>query len=232
MKFVCISDLHGELPTDLPEGDYLLIAGDICDEIPKLGIEYQRNWWLDKFLPWINSLPYKEVIIIGGNHDGFIKRYLSHSRHGNNELVRIPTRGKLVYLEDNLYTTDEGVTIYGTPHCRRFQTWYFMADSATLKEIYEMMPEDVDILLCHDAPFGCSDICLETSKYNPNAYLAHLGNEELREIILKRKPKYVIHGHLHSANHEMEELGSSKVYCVSILNEQYELEYPALILEI
>lgn len=232
MRFVCISDLHGHLPNDLPEGDYLLIAGDICDEIPKLGIEYQRNWWLDFFIPWVNKLPYKEVIIVGGNHDGFIKRYLSSSKFERHALVSKPTKGKLIYLEDSEYITDEGIIIYGTPHCRKFNTWYFMSDSVTLEQLYDQMTEGVDILLCHDAPYGCSDVCMQQVSFNPEAYKKHLGNEQLRDIILKRKPRYVIHGHLHSSNHNEEILGDSKVYCVSILDETYNPYYPPLILEL
>lgn len=51
-------------------------------------------------------------------------------------------------------------------------------------------------------------------------------------IILEKKPKYNFHGHLHSSNHEMELLGDTKVYGVSILDEDYKRGYSVLYLNI
>ena len=99
-----------------------------------------------------------------------------------------------------------------------------MIDDDAIYERMSNMPEDIDFLLTHDAPYGISDICRNDR--------VHIGNKAIREIILEKKPKYHFHGHLHSSNHEMELLGDTKVYGVSILDESYKREYSVLYLNI
>ena len=42
----------------------------------------------------------------------------------------------------------------------------------------------------------------------------------------------VFHGHLHSSNHEIEMLGKSEIVNCSLLNENYELGYDPLVIEV
>ena len=44
--------------------------------------------------------------------------------------------------------------------------------------------------------------------------------------------KIVLHGHLHSTNHKKEVLVESDVYNVSLLDENYDLIYDPLILDV
>ena len=104
----------------------------------------------------------------------------------------------------------------------------FSMFSNDIKHIW--LPKNVDILLTHDAPYGTSDLCFDWAKWNRN--LIHIGNEPLRDAIIEKSPTYNIHGHLHSANHEEEVLENTKVYCVSLLNEEYNISYSPLILNI
>lgn len=60
----------------------------------------------------------------------------------------------------------------------------------------------------------------------------HKGCPELWDAIIATKPKYNFHGHLHSTNHEKELLGETKIYNVSILDEEYKLVYNPLIIRI
>ena len=36
-----------------------------------------------------------------------------------------------------------------------------MRDDDILEELYKDIPKNIDILISHDAPYGCSDICFE-----------------------------------------------------------------------
>ena len=65
---VAISDLHGNLPEDLPGGDVLVIGGDVCP-IADHEVGFQARWMVDELYPWIEALPHPEVIWIAGNHD-------------------------------------------------------------------------------------------------------------------------------------------------------------------
>ena len=147
--------------------------------------------------------------------------------------LRMLSNQKLIYLcnEEAKYYDSEGKEwkIFGTPYCHKFGNWAFMRDDDTLEELYKEMPRDIDILISHDAPYGCSDICFDNVYWRGEK---HIGCVPLRDIILERSPKIVLHGHLHTSNREIEILGKSKVRNCSLLNERYELVYNPIIMEL
>ena len=99
-----------------------------------------------------------------------------------------------------------------------------MRDDFHLKMIYDLIPENLDVLLIHDAPYGTSDICLQEIEGNDKE---HLGCIPLRDAILEKKPKIVLHGHLHSTNHNvelMENLGCNSLYIKYIMKLANELK--------
>lgn len=98
-----------------------------------------------------------------------------------------------------------------------------MGNPEWLKYHYTQIPEGVDILLSHDAPYGVSDMCY--GWLDQGRTPIHIGNEQLRDAILAKNVKMNIHGHLHSSNHDVELLGDTKVYNVSILDEEYKETY-------
>ena len=61
-KIVCISDLHGYLPTILPEGNILVICGDITPLSIDRDILKSTVWWATIFIPWVRTLKYEKVI--------------------------------------------------------------------------------------------------------------------------------------------------------------------------
>ena len=138
---------------------------------------------------------------------------------------------KVTYLKneyvDYLSIQDSKVyRIFGTPYCHIFGNWAFMRSEEILAKKFSQIPNNIDILISHDAPYGTSDICFEGwSK-------GHIGCPELRNAILEKKPKYNFHGHLHTANHGEEILNETKVYNTSILNESYEIVFEPLIIRI
>lgn len=60
IRIVCISDTHNQIP-DLPAGDILIHAGDMC--VNGTAGELAAR------IAWLNSLEYKHVIVVAGNHD-------------------------------------------------------------------------------------------------------------------------------------------------------------------
>lgn len=230
MKILAFSDCHGQLPMIDTKFDLLLIGGDICPTIDH-NYEYQRLWLINKFVPWINNLPFQDqfskVIFTPGNHDLYFENETPSSSIYLND-IGYPCNGRFVYLLNQKYIFDyldngelKQLIIFGTPYCKMFGNWSFMEDDDTLTNIFTKIPDKCDILLTHDAPFGCSDICYQCSD-------KHLGNIPLRNAILQKNPSIVIHGHLHSSNHSWEKLGLSKIINVSLLNEQYLNTFPIL----
>ena len=235
MKVAVISDLHGHLPTypspyweGIEECELLLICGDILPLSIQSNMPRSRDWLIEDFKPWAASLPVEQVYFIAGNHDFWFEKNDIEARKifSLNDKV---TYMKNEYLDYYSSIQDSKTyRIFGTPYCHMFGNWAFMRGEETLAYKFSEMPDDVDILISHDAPYGTSDICFEgfsTSK-------GHIGCPELRDAILEKKPKYCFHGHLHSSNHGEEVLGETKVYNTSVLNESYELVYEPLIIKI
>ena len=213
MKICAISDLHGYLPNNIEESDLLLIAGDLIPLDIQSSYSLSEEWFKVDFNNWIASLPVDKVIIVGGNHDGFIDDKCL--------LFKNIIHPKCVYLEDELYEYN-GIKIYGTPWCHQFGDWWFMDKDNNLARKFEKIPENVDILLCHDAPYGACDLLLQNVRWNTHE---HIGGKMLRNAILEKKPSKVIVGHLHSCNHNWEQLGDSLVRNVSLKDEHYKVVY-------
>lgn len=231
MKICVLSDLHGQLINNIEPCELVLICGDISP------LKYQRSrpsidgWLKKRFSEWVNNLPCEMVFMVAGNHD-----LAFEGREPNWRLEHIsnPTSRKLVLLENEYtdYLSIEGKVyrIFGTPLCHKFGNWAFMyEDEYIYNELNVKMPENCDILISHDAPYGTSDICFEATWHTLEE---HIGNRPLRNIVLEKKPSYMFHGHLHTSNHEEETLGVTKVYNTSILNEEYSIAFNPLYLDI
>lgn len=229
MKICCLSDLHGTL---LPVEDYFepceLVC--ICGDISPLNIQgnhrKMRQWLRNQFKPWCESLPCDKVIFIAGNHD-------SSAANLDFMYSQFPKDGKVTYLfhESYIYTSRSGkeYSIFGTPYCKLFGNWAFMEMDEILEKLYSTIPENLDILLSHDQPFGYGDIILEKIYWNTGE---HIGNKPLAKAILEKQPKYLFCGHLHSTDHSCIEIGNTKRYNVSIKSEKYEPVYDPLYIEV
>lgn len=228
MKIIAISDMHGNLPNMSQYGkfDLLLIAGDICPATDH-SYTFQYDWLKNTFVPWIQQLPYQnafsKVIFTPGNHDFWFEREKSDSARYLAD-IGYPCQGRFIYLRNEVYKFDyldeygeiKSLNIFGTPWCHQFGNWAFMCSDDKLRKRFSEIPDGIDILLTHDAPYGCSDIC-----YQGRSVGKHVGSEPLREVILEKKPKLCIHGHLHTSNHSMMALGKTRVVNVSLIDESY-----------
>lgn len=226
MRLAAISDLHGNLDFDIKESDILCICGDIVPLEVQSAKKESKKWLKEKFIPWCNKQKVEEIYLIGGNHDFFLFNYSTRIK----ELFK---GTNIHYLEDSqiVYTDDNGVDylIYGSPWCKQFGYWAFMGYSNEgLEKIFRKMPENIDILLTHDAPYGCSDVCEQDVHWNKHE---HIGSIGLRHAVIDKKPKLLLHGHLHTANHNAEMLNETTVYNVSVLDERYNLYYEPLYLD-
>lgn len=179
MDITCISDLHGYYPA-LDGGDLLIIAGD-------LNARDKKNEY-DDFRTWIAKQNYKKIIVIAGNHDGLIengmKRKTDDPLHPNH-LVH-PAH----YLCDS-GCEFEGLKIWGSPWTPKFYNWHFMkARGEDIKKMWDLIPQDIDILITHGPPFGVLD---ETVEGN------FVGCEELKLALRRIQPKLHIFGHIHES---------------------------------
>ena len=94
-----------------------------------------------------------------------------------------------------------------------------MYEEGTLKQAYDTMPEKCDFVLMHDAPALCG-----VGKINQGFQTGvEAGNPWLADEILRKHPRYVFCGHIHSGEHILQTLDDIKLANVSVVNERYEL---------
>jgi predicted phosphodiesterase len=242
VKVIAISDLHGYLPVIEEKFDLLLIGGDICPAHSHYNY-FQRMWLSTEFVKWVNELPFKDewskVVFIGGNHDCFLDQEPNPNKDGFSSIytdILKPCGGRLIYLEDDEYTFEkmdddgqfETLKIYGTPWCKIFGNWWFMRNDEFLEKAFDAIPEDLDILLTHDAPAIPPYGFITTGRWAGT----DAGNKPLADAIRKKKPKYAFHGHIHSSPGEMKEIDGTNICCVSVMDEEYMPFNPIHVLDI
>lgn len=227
IKVCAISDLHGYLPK-LEPCDLVLICGDSVPLKYQSDFELAYDWYEDDFKEWAENLKCDKVLFIAGNHEcTFPADSKAYQR-------LFPENSNVTYLEDSQYDYKglDGKTyyIYGTPWCKVFGRWAFMASDPALEEIYSKIPKGLDILITHDQPYGYGDVLLQ--KDCPWANGEHIGNKMLLEAINKRCPRYQFNGHLHSCSHEAIDINGTIHYNVSLKDEKYQPVYEPLYLNI
>lgn len=210
MKIVAISDTHWrpDIYNTLPSGDVLVIAGDYSDGSLVGLLQFNRT--LERLL----LMQYQHIVFVPGNHNVYEEENPTQTE----ELFSKNPR--LHYLVDTECTID-GIKFYGTPWSVEFNNWAFMLDEERLSQKFSNIPMDTDILITHTPPFGILD----------NIGAKHLGSHALETRILKVKPKIHFFGHIHEA-HGSEHSKYTDFYNVSILNDNYVVEYKPTVVEL
>lgn len=145
LDIVFISDTHGmeNQLKDIPDGDVIVHTGDISNVGGYSEVE--------KFLKWFDNLPHKHKVYIAGNHD------LSYEDNPEFKQEMIDLFPNLTYLE-NSSALIEGFKFYGSPITPRFHDWAFNVDRGTqIRDIWDEIPYDTDVLLTHGPPLGIGD---------------------------------------------------------------------------
>jgi predicted phosphodiesterase len=205
---------HRNTSEEIPGGDIIIHAGDLMNS------GYVSQDMVD-FLQWYKLLPYTLRVFIAGNHD----RILENHPFTSTKIINGFGDG-CVYLQDesiitmqseykSTYVPETGVKIYGSPWQPEFFNWAFnlprMGDE--LKNKWNAIPKDTDILITHGPPFGTLDTV--------NSYTKHLGCELLAERVDIIKPKIHVFGHIHGGN-GIEKKNGTLFINAAVLNENYK----------
>ena len=206
-KITLIADPHNkfkQLDGILPGGDIIICAGDMT------GMGYTQE--IKNFCDWYQGLyKYDHKIFIAGNHDwGFQDK----PKEIGELLENYP---ELDYLQDDLLLVGEEyentVKIWGTPWQPEFYNWAFnLPRGEKLKEKWDLIPVDTDILITHGPPFGKLDY---VSQMN-------VGCEELAKKIKEIKPKICVFGHIHEGYGYTFD-GDTHYFNAAVLNHRYNL---------
>ncbi len=175
MKTIAIADTHGlHRRVTIPEGDVLIVAGDICPQGKLADIEDFNKWLIDQ--------PCRYKIVIAGNHD---RPFEFENKIAQETLIQ--GAPDIIYLQDS-FVEIEGITFYGSPWTPNFFDWYFMAErGAEIRKKWAMIPENVDVLITHGPPATILD----------NVRGVPEGCSDLLERVLEVNPEYNVFGHIH-----------------------------------
>ena len=219
MKIVSLSDFHGDLLINdfIPECDVVCICGDFSP----LGIQCSiamngamAGWIRNEFIPWLEGLPCKKVIVIAGNHDFVTEPDWFPVWFSSN------TSDKIVYLANESYTYND-INFYGCPYSD-IPGWAWSA--AGNPSLYTI-PENTDVVLVHQAP-NWGDLGLTFNHWKGwNNY----GSISLLSRVDDAMPRLLLCGHIHNGNHNDICYETRGKECVmvncSIKDEDYELWY-------
>lgn len=232
VRVFAISDIHETDITTLdPSGcDIAVLAGDIqghmCSHHLKVDfgsrrIAEQIAWVNGTFLPWCAKYKDVQFVVVAGNNDEF-------ALSPQNPLRHLPEGSNVHYLQDSGIEI-KGVKFWGSPwtkpknhrrHCPADQLKMFERTADDFRKALMKMPEDVDLLVAHATPEV------------PGSHVAgipehHYGSEVLREMILAKKPKACVCGHIHAKDHSPVKLGETLVMNVSRIHEsRRKAEFP------
>lgn len=217
MRFVTISDTHNQhWSLNLPEGDVLVHAGDFSfqgryEEYLEFGI------WLEEQVE-----KFKHIVVVSGNHDFLYNDSLEQSR----ELIE--RENKNVHWLYNETIEIEGIKIWGSPHTPYFMNWAFNNTREELNNLWNSIPEDIDIVITHGPPHMIGDEVKSIVSGGKQPFIDNVGCESLRETLLNRvKPKYHICGHIHESRGSRTYDGIRFINA-SVLDDRYKMMYKPL----
>jgi predicted phosphohydrolase len=174
LRVVCISDTH-ELHRELvvPDGDLLIHAGDFTF----FGRETRA---IVDFNDWLGDLPHPHKIVTCGNHEYAFES--DRSLHG------LITNATLLLNES---ATVGPAKVWASPLTPHFGGTFGRSNAEERLRAYRAIPADVDILVTHGPPYGILD-------HSPSDYREPAGDKELREAVIRARPKLHVFGHIHS----------------------------------
>lgn len=204
-----ISDMHGQLPRITEDVDLLLIAGDIC---PHARVSALAEWMQTTFSSWLKELVARRIAVIGvaGNHDWVLYKPEADSYR---QQVLNALHPYWTYLEDS-GAEYGGLRVWGSPWQLKFNDWAFNLENETeLKQKWDLIPEDTDVLITHSPPFLYGD---------QNAGGKATGSKTLLHAIERIQPKLAVYGHIHEG-YGVYRVGDSRLANVSVLDNRYQL---------
>ncbi len=210
MTIAAISDLHGYIPAPaaqavIDQADIVCICGDI------------ESYAMHTFA-WINALK-KPVVLTPGNHDWFLSDPSGAKTNWG--------LGPHIHVLIDEGCDINGIRFWGTPWSPIFFNWAFMLPPDGLREKFAMIPENIDVLLCHSPPrIPRNRIDVVENRRD------HCGSVELAEAVRRARPRHLLCGHIHTGDHSPVRLGETICRNVSYLDESYSPAFLPATLEL
>lgn len=206
MKVVIVSDTHYYYP-DLYPGELLIHCGD--------GTFEGNRREVFALLSWLGKQPFRHKSFVPGNHD------LLFQKADDVWLNSLVKEAGITVLIDN-ETIIDGIKIYGSPWVPSNSQFAFVGPDKLLKQKWDNIPKDVEILVTHGPPHTVLD---------QNASGKHCGSRSLLAAIAKLKPTYHFFGHIHESYGSYHN-GDTKFVNAALSDKSYNLRNTPVVLEI
>lgn len=212
MKLVLMSDSHNlHEQVKMPAGDVLIHAGDLT-----MG---GKHYEVEAFIDWLQKQPYEHKIVVAGNHDFLFQRKpeLAH---------RMLAHHGIHYLEDKELVLN-GIKFYGSPWQPWFFDWAFnLQRGAEIKEKWDMIPLDTDVLITHGPPMFTDEVLDKTLHDNE-----HVGCEELSLAVDRVKPYLHVFGHIHPGR-GYQHIDKTRYFNATVVNEEYKVVHEPYVVDL
>ena len=172
MRVVALSDTHLYRP-EIPDGDVLIHAGDLC--LRGTAKEFESE------IVWLKRQSHTHKIFVPGNHDRCVESSVSLNRKLCRDL------GITMLVDD--WVDIDGIKFFGCPHTPEFMSWSFMHTSEQAREHWNwnaVMYADMDVWITHGPPYGIHDSCPLPA-----------GCPHLLKAVESVKPRLHLMGHIH-----------------------------------
>lgn len=209
MKIVCLADTHGlHRRVQVPDGDVLVHAGDFTERGEPAEV--------DNFLDWLEALPHEHKVFIAGNHEFYVEEQNEYF------VEQVKTIPRVAYLQDS-GATIAGLRFWGSPVQPWFFQWAFNRHrGAEIREHWDLIPRDTQVLVTHGPPAGILDT---------NFRREHHGCEDLR-VTIDNLDELRLHifGHIHPPGGQAAKLGGKCYVNAAICDERgYATRNPVVV---
>ncbi|KAJ8507169.1 hypothetical protein ONZ45_g10421 [Pleurotus djamor] len=196
-RFVCLSDTHSRVFTQIPTGDVLIHAGDLSS--------WGYTAHLEETIDWLKTLDHPIKLIVADEE--LFKRYgnplQGHDPRDKLEVAREVVLGDeakaagIRYLEHEActITTPSGISwkVYGSPAAPEYSSGAFQYRTDDQADaIYARIPEETQILITHTPPHGVLDLTRKSMRAG-----CHCLSHRLTELTACRLHVF---GHIHEAH--------------------------------
>eukprot|EP01084_Bolivina_argentea_P294659 507077_1 len=234
IKILCISDTHNNefniTISDLPYADIIINAGDMT-QLGSLNELMYYNRWVANYIKGHRNTKYS--IVVAGNRDQTLhphfynsfgyKRRGTHSKktktkENTTECIEMISKNS-IYLQDKMINIF-GLNIYGTPwtSINDKTQWAFQAQKGgkRLKNIWNKIPNDIDILISHSPPYLHGDYAYDMK--TKDGFGQHVGDKDLRNKIREiNNIHFHVFAHVHEGYGVTMEDGLNTVFVNSAL---------------
>lgn len=217
LRIAMISDVHTKWKhLVIPECDILISAGDYSFRGEKhIHVNFHK---------WLSQQNAKHIISVCGNHETGIENNFQAAK----DLVQKIDQ-RIHFIEEETIEI-EGLKIHGSAISPFFNNWAWNRHrGAEIKKHWDLIPEDVDILVTHTPPHGILDIVYHNDGVTPKE---RVGCEELAKRIKDLKQlKLHVFGHIHSSSGEID-IDGIRYVNAAICDEDYICVNPVRVFDL